>query len=299
MKDIDWDDLRHFLFTARLGTASGAAQELGTSVSTVTRRITTLEKALGSQLFERSRRGYEPTEAGLRLLAYADRMEQDLRAAEDEIRTGDAEPKGVLRVACTESVAYDVLIPRLTAFHERYPRLRLELRASPATLSLGRGEADCAIRLSRPKEGDFVASRIGRMAFAYYTRAVAANQRGSVTPIVGWDRRLRTVASAQLLHPAVDSEEAPFTIDTGMGHLAAARHGAGPCLIACITGDRTDGLVRWPDTQVVGRYPVWFVVRTGLARLRRVRAFRAFVVDAFREEQAALEGADPSVSESR
>jgi hypothetical protein len=110
---------------------------------------------------------------------------------------------------------------------------------------------------------------------------------------VGWDRTLSDIAAARLMHPLIDVENASFTVNTATGHLVAAQHGAGPCLLACITGDRAPGIERWPTDQVIGTCPIWFVVQSGLAKLRRLQAFREFVLEAFDEEQAALEGETP------
>ena len=49
---LDWDDLRFFLEVARTQKASSAARRLGVDYTTVSRRISSLEKALGALLFD-------------------------------------------------------------------------------------------------------------------------------------------------------------------------------------------------------------------------------------------------------
>ena len=60
---MDWDDLRYFLALALAlalapsGALAGAARELGCEHTTVGRRLTALEGALGARLFTRGPRG--------------------------------------------------------------------------------------------------------------------------------------------------------------------------------------------------------------------------------------------------
>ena len=63
----DWGDLRFLLATARTGSTSAAASELGVNQTTVARRIASLEAHLGVPLFERRQDGYRLTEAGAAL----------------------------------------------------------------------------------------------------------------------------------------------------------------------------------------------------------------------------------------
>ena len=62
---MNWDDLRIFLAVARGGGLLAAARRLGLDHSTVARRLSSLEAALGVQLVVRSPRG-----AALRILLY-------------------------------------------------------------------------------------------------------------------------------------------------------------------------------------------------------------------------------------
>src|SRR5687768_15462871 len=83
MHDSDWDDLRFFLAVDAKGSISAAAQDLGTSHSTVLRRLTRLEEKLGARLFERLPSGYAMTAAGQqlseRLSGVAERIERAQR----------------------------------------------------------------------------------------------------------------------------------------------------------------------------------------------------------------------------
>src|SRR5688572_14921481 len=55
--DLDWNDLRYFLAAARAKTLAGAARSLGVEHSTIGRRLTALEEALGAPLVTRGSDG--------------------------------------------------------------------------------------------------------------------------------------------------------------------------------------------------------------------------------------------------
>ena len=73
---LNWDDLKFFLEVARTRKASTAAKRLAVDYTTVSRRISSLEAALGTLLFEKSRTsGFVLTAEGQRLLGYAESIE--------------------------------------------------------------------------------------------------------------------------------------------------------------------------------------------------------------------------------
>ena len=71
---FDWDDLKCFLAVARHGSTIAAGKALGTSQSTVQRRLAALERRLGRKLVARETTGYRLTDDGRRLLPYAERI---------------------------------------------------------------------------------------------------------------------------------------------------------------------------------------------------------------------------------
>src|ERR1700679_1599365 len=95
--EMDAADLKVFEAVARLGGMNRAAVELSTVQSNVTARIQALEADLGSVLLERHSRGVSLTQAGQRLLPYADKV---ARLLDDARRAtcDDGAPRGVLTI---------------------------------------------------------------------------------------------------------------------------------------------------------------------------------------------------------
>lgn len=79
-RPLQWDDVRHFLALARLGSLSAAARQLAVEHSTVARRVDALEKSLAVRLFDRLAKGWALTAEGEALLARAARMDDEAQA---------------------------------------------------------------------------------------------------------------------------------------------------------------------------------------------------------------------------
>jgi DNA-binding transcriptional LysR family regulator len=129
-----------------------AATMLGYAQSSVTAQIQALESELGVRLFDRLGRRVALTDAGERLLEYAERL---LSLAE-ETRTAladGAEPAGTLTVGAPETVLTYRLPGVLQRFRTRFPRVRLVFRPTPnADLqrAIGDGTLDVGFALGEP-----------------------------------------------------------------------------------------------------------------------------------------------------
>ena len=69
---FDWSDLLFFLELSRRGRLVPAAKRLRADHTTVSRRIAALESALHCKLFDRNSNGFMLTDAGQKLLVYAE-----------------------------------------------------------------------------------------------------------------------------------------------------------------------------------------------------------------------------------
>ena len=95
---MDWDDLKVFLALSRKGSARGAAQDLGVSNSTITRRLDDMEHKLQAHLFDRTPYGYRMPAAGEQVLPTAEHVEELVMAVERRITGGDSELHGTIRL---------------------------------------------------------------------------------------------------------------------------------------------------------------------------------------------------------
>lgn len=116
-----------FLKVARLGSFSAAARELSVAPSVVTKRITQLEKSLGTQLVIRSTRGLALTAAGERFLPRFVRLVAEL----DEIFSGteadDRKIEGHLRIKSPTTITSARLGSLFAEFQVLHPAVSLDI----------------------------------------------------------------------------------------------------------------------------------------------------------------------------
>ena len=118
--------LKLYTRVARLGSFSAAARESGLSQSQASRIIADLETGLGARLLSRTTRAVVPTEAGAEFLARMEPILAALDEAEHSVREG-GELRGLLRMSMPTSFGIRDVIPRLSAFAARHPKLHVQL----------------------------------------------------------------------------------------------------------------------------------------------------------------------------
>jgi DNA-binding transcriptional LysR family regulator len=124
---MDAGHLKFFEAVARLGGMNRAANELNTVQSNVTARIQALEVDVGVALFDRHSRGVSLTQAGRRLLPYADRVSRLLADAK-RAACDDGVPFGPLTIGSLETTAALHLTPLLAQYGATNPQVDLVLR---------------------------------------------------------------------------------------------------------------------------------------------------------------------------
>lgn len=127
---MDPTALATFAAVARRGSVSAAALELHTVQSNVTNRLKQLEADLGVSLFLRHSRGMALTDAGTRLLGYAQRLADLSDEALSAVRD-DGLVRGSLRIGSMETTAAVRLPGVLGRFHRAHPDVQLEVRTGP------------------------------------------------------------------------------------------------------------------------------------------------------------------------
>ena len=161
LSSLNWDDLKFFLEVARTRKASIAAKRLGVDYTTVSRRIGSLENALGTLLFEKSRTtGFVLTAEGQRLLASAESMESTLHMACEQVSGSGVALSGHIRMGCTEGFGSFFITPQLSHFVDTYPAISVDILPLPHFISLSKREADIVIALERPEHGPYVCCKL-------------------------------------------------------------------------------------------------------------------------------------------
>ena len=123
---MDLRQIHYFLAIARTGSFTGAAEELFVSQSSLSKQIIALERELGVQLFDRSRRKVALTDAGRTFRRHALKFHQVHQAMVGDLEEFRPESEPLSIVAIPVIAQYG--IPKyIAAFREAHPGLRLTL----------------------------------------------------------------------------------------------------------------------------------------------------------------------------
>ncbi|MGE6696226.1 LysR family transcriptional regulator [Hyphomonas sp. NPDC076900] len=158
---LDWDTLRVFRVVAELCSMSGAAARLGESPPTISRKIDDLETTLGTQLFIRSTRGVELTEAGKVVLRYAHQMAEAANTLKDQAGAQRAPVEGRIVLSTGDGIGPYWLAPRLHEFQNNNPRVQIRMLVNDEPADVTNGEADIALHFAEPKNHELLHHKLG------------------------------------------------------------------------------------------------------------------------------------------
>jgi DNA-binding transcriptional LysR family regulator len=153
---MDWDKLRVFHAVAEAGSFTHAGDKLNLSQSAVSRQISGLEDSVSAPLFHRHARGLILTEQGELLFNAVRDVFAKLAMVETQLADTKEKPTGRLRVTTTVAFGSVWLAPRLGEFLAAFKDVQVELKVDDRELDLGMREADCAIRMHPPRQGDLI-----------------------------------------------------------------------------------------------------------------------------------------------
>ncbi len=156
----DLQGLMTFAEVLETGSFSRAAQTLGIAKSSVSKRVSALERELGVRLIQRSTRKLRVTEEGEALFQRCARIRQELDEAEREVAGFRESPHGTIRLGAPPLFANTRLASLLPEFLSRYPDLKIELRLNEKQSDLIAGGYDISLRTGELADSSLVAQRL-------------------------------------------------------------------------------------------------------------------------------------------
>ncbi len=124
---MDFRQLRYFLAIVEQGSITRASVTLGVAQPALSLHIKNMEQELGTRLLDRSRSGVTPTEAGALLERRARGILEDLARTEDDVRTLDTDPTGIVRIGLPGTISGIIALPLIEAARKRYPQIKLNI----------------------------------------------------------------------------------------------------------------------------------------------------------------------------
>jgi DNA-binding transcriptional LysR family regulator len=277
--ELDWSLWRTFLAIVREGSLAGAGRETGVSHPTVRRHLEALEAALKAPLFTRSPSGLEPTGLALDLRPVAEAMEASSRSLLRRALSERDELVGVVRISASEIIAVEVLPDLLATLRNDHPRLSFEIHPTNRIEDILRGDADIAVRMTRPRQESLIARRVAEIELGLFA-APSLLDRLARRPdtladavksgwMIGYDRN--PILIKAMAHAGIEAHREDFRIrsDNDLFHLAAVRAGLGLGFVQAPLARRTPRLIRLaPEAKYT--MEAWLAVHPQLAGVPRI-----------------------------
>jgi LysR family transcriptional regulator, cyn operon transcriptional activator len=231
-RELELRQLDMLKAVADSGGYKGAGELLHLSHPAVHRQIRMLEEELGERVFHRAGRRVQPTEAGLRLIALADRLHREIGQALSEIRDLSELERGGFRLGTSTTVLMFFLPNVLHRFRQKHSKVSLHVATSTVSdifHQIVTGDLDLGLVFSprelpnvRPElieellyEEEFVLSVGANHPLAHCRAVSPADLRG--VPLLGYsphstlrqyiDLRLRGQGVEPLISMELENEE--------------------------------------------------------------------------------------------
>ncbi len=190
---MDIEDLRVFVEVAGSGGITSAARRLGVSKSMVSRALTRIEGALGTQLLARTTRGAGLTEAGGLFRDHAAKVCAEIDIAREAILP-EGDLRGRFRVAVPLTSGPVHFAPVLAKMARHHPQLQIQADYSDRFADLIVDGFDCAIRVGALRDFEShgetgrpdLRQAGGEPGLYKIARLAGGAQRDRVPPGFGW-----------------------------------------------------------------------------------------------------------------
>jgi DNA-binding transcriptional LysR family regulator len=290
---FDWDDLRVFLMVARVGSLTAASDQLGLVHTTISRRISSLERRLGARLFARHHRGMQLTQRGRELARQVAPMESAASEAEQRLLRGSSkEMAGTVRIAATDGMASVWLTPQLIAFHRAHPSIRVEVAVVNSWADLATEESDIVLRYARSLSSGTASRKVGRTHFALYAARSYLDAYGAPERVEDLKRHtlieninFRTNQSLSEWQDVLSAAPVRLSSNAGTTVLASVRAGAGIAMLPTTFEMAAPELIVL-DIPLKLTSDIWMTSHIRTNKTPRVRALIAYIAERFARDRA-------------
>lgn len=289
------DDLRYLLAVSRTGRLVTAADALDVDHTTVSRRITALEKSIGLRLIERGTEGWTLTDIGRAVSENARTIEEALNRVAD-IVAGQDSPSlhGTVRVTAPDGFGTAFATPALVRVRRRHPRLQVELITATRQLALRPTGFDLALVIGVPSSSRLVTEHLTDYALGLYASDDYLNQYGRPETVAGLrEHALIFYIESMLQVGDLDIERhlpgmtPAFSSTNVFAQLEATQQGAGIGVLPAFLAQRTQ-LRRLLADEIDIRLPITLAVRREAVSHPAVRALWAALRHEVAERSAEL-----------
>ncbi|HSR73104.1 MAG TPA: LysR family transcriptional regulator [Kiloniellales bacterium] len=288
---MDWDKLRIFHAVAEAGSFTHAGEILNLSQSAVSRQIGALEASLKVPLFHRHARGLILTEQGELLYRTAHEVFGKLAMTAAQLTESKDRPRGPLKITTTVAFGSTWLAPRMREFLDVFPEVEVSLLLTDQELDLSMREADVAVRLSPPRQGDLIQRHLLTVHLHVYAAPSYIKKHGMPASVEDLDKH-RLVVYGEDLRPPVPDVNWLLRVGNPPGRLRrpalmvnnvyaimrAVQAGAGLGALPEFMGQGLSDLVQVLPELEGPTLDAYFVYPEELRASKRIQVFRDFLL---------------------
>lgn len=165
---MDLNALPLFSEVIQNGSFSGAAKKLKMPKSTLSAKISQLEKDLGISLLQRTTRQLRLTEEGRRFYERCKVLLAEIDHAAKETTGTAAEPQGHLRITATMEMGSQILAALVPGFLAANPKVSVELVLTDRVVDLIAENIDLAFRSGALEDSSLVLKKLGELSLKLY-----------------------------------------------------------------------------------------------------------------------------------
>lgn len=151
-----YDDLSIVMEVIKQGSFIKASQKLDIPSSTISRRVSEFESALGVRLLERNSRKLSLTDKGELLFKQCHSHMQQIKQSIEGISSNNSKPVGVLKVTAPVTLGNELLNSWFCSFSMIYPEINLDIVLSNHYEDILDDSFDVAIRVGPLKNSEFI-----------------------------------------------------------------------------------------------------------------------------------------------
>jgi len=274
------DDLLILLTVARLGRFNAVAAALGTTHTTISRRITALDKQLGGRTLARTQHGWELTALGSQAVSAAVAIEKSLGSLAADVGK-DADPvSGLVRISTLDGFGAEFVAPALIRLQADHPQLRVELLSATRRVRQNRSGVDLEIVIGQPEVQNAQATFLTNYYLRLYATAEYLQRAGTPGTVeavgnhnfISYVESALQVAELMLASSVLPAPAASFQATSIVAQLQAVRHHGGIGLLPSFLAHGVPGLVTVLPGSFERRLSIWMVARPESLRSTAVKA---------------------------
>ncbi len=163
---MDLNEIAIFIKVIQTGSFVQAAKQLGLPKSTVSMKVSSLEKRLSTTLIQRTTRKLNITPAGAAFYKRCLSGLEEIYSAESELSSMLDEPTGLLRITAPLELGNSVLPGIVSEYMKKYPKVSVEVQLTDRNVDLLSENVDLAIRAGVLKDSSLIAKKIGTVYLA-------------------------------------------------------------------------------------------------------------------------------------